>query len=162
MPVHEWDLAAIQDIADYGVDSILVEEFMTTDLFTVKKGDIPELSADIMDWHKIRYIPVENEKSELVGLISSRTLLRYFVHKYRNPHREEQNMEGLMIKNPFTISPHATVSEAMQIMIDNKIGCLPVVNKGHLVGIITEANFLNITASLMKHLQKRKEGKKKK
>ncbi len=162
IPVNEWDLASIHDIADYGLDSLLVEEFMTTDLFTVKKSDIPELSADIMDWHKIRYIPVENDKSELIGLISSRTLLRYFVQKYRNTHRKDQNIEELMIHNPFTISPQASVNEAMKIMIDNKIGCLPVVNKGHLVGIITEANFLNITSSLLKHLQKRKESKKRK
>jgi CBS domain-containing protein len=142
----------MKDIAEYEPSAILVEEFMTTDLFTVNKDDLPDLSADIMDWQRIRYIPVEDMKGSLIGLISSRMLLRHFLLEKRNGTDSKTLIEDLMIKNPITISPQATINEALEIMTTKQIGCLPVVNKGNLVGIITEANFLNITASLMKRL----------
>ncbi len=152
LPVHTWDLATMKDIAEYEPSAILVEEFMTTDLFTVNKDDLPDLSADIMDWQRIRYIPVEDMKGSLVGLISSRMLLRYFLLEKRNGADSKTLIEDLMIKNPITIAPQATINEALEIMTTKQIGCLPVVNKGNLVGIITESNFLNITASLIKRL----------
>jgi len=152
LPVHTWDLATMKDIAEYEPSAILVEEFMTTDLFTVNKDDLPDLSADIMDWQRIRYIPVEDMKGSLVGLISSRMLLRHFLLEKRNGTDSKTLIEDLMIKNPITISPQATINEALEIMTTKQIGCLPVVNKGNLVGIITESNFLNITASLIKRL----------
>jgi CBS domain-containing protein/gamma-glutamylcysteine synthetase len=153
-PVHEWDLASMDDIAEYEPSSMLVEEFMTTDLFTVNKDDLPDLSADMMDWQKIRYLPVEDVKGNLVGLISSRMLLRHFLSEHRQDTKNKQHIEDLMIKDPITIPPQATVSEALEIMMKNQVGCLPVVHKGNLVGIITEANFLNITSSLLKRLDR--------
>lgn len=152
LPVHKWDLASMDDIAEYEPSAMLVEEFMTTDLFTVNKDDLPDLSADMMDWQKIRYIPVEDVKGNLVGLISSRMLLRHFLLQHREGNKDKTRIEDLMIKNPTTIEPQATVSEALDIMTKNQIGCLPVVHKGNLVGIITESNFLNITSRLIKRL----------
>ncbi|MCG8374547.1 MAG: glutamate-cysteine ligase family protein, partial [Balneolales bacterium] len=61
-PVHKWGLAKLEDAEGWTPSKLLVEEFMTTDLFTVHKDDIPELVADMMDWQKIRYTPVEDEK----------------------------------------------------------------------------------------------------
>ena len=58
-----------------------------------------------------------------------------------------------MIKNPLTISPDATIIEAMSKMRDNKIGCLPVVKNGELIGIITEMDFLRISGRLIERLE---------
>ncbi|TAD98654.1 MAG: CBS domain-containing protein [Bacteroidetes bacterium] len=157
IPVHKWDLANLEDIADYEPDNLLVEEFMNTDLFTVNKDDLPELAGDIMDWQRIRYLPVEDEKGSLVGLISSRMLLRYYLKETRTGISEKLKVTDLMIHNPITVSPQATVTEAMNLMRNNMVGCLPVVSNGRLVGTITEANFLNITASLIRHLAHRRE-----
>jgi CBS domain-containing protein/gamma-glutamylcysteine synthetase len=151
IPVHQWSLASMDDIAEYEPSAMLVEEFMTTDLFTVNKDDLPDLSADMMEWQRIRYIPVEDIKGNLVGLISSRMLLRHFVLQQREGMKDVR-IEDLMISNPITIEPQATVSEALEIMTKKQIGCLPVVHKGNLVGIITESNFLNITSRLIKRL----------
>ena len=60
MPVHTWNLPDLNDLEDYRPSNLKVEEFMGTDLFTVQKDDILELVADIMEWRKIRYLPVEN------------------------------------------------------------------------------------------------------
>ncbi|MCU0390005.1 MAG: glutamate-cysteine ligase family protein [Thermoflexibacter sp.] len=153
LPVSQWKEAGVENIADYLPSSLLVEEFMTTDLFTVSKDDIPELAADMTDWRRIRYLPIENEKGVLIGLITNRNLLRHFRNRSMQA-TQNLRIEDLMIKDPITISPHATINEAIQVMMENRIGCLPVVNKGVLVGIITEADFLNITARLLKRMSK--------
>lgn len=155
-PVHQWKLASTDDIMIYNSENLLVEEFMTTDLFTVKKDDVPDFCGDMMDWQKIRYIPVEDSKGTLVGLVSSRILLRYYLNRSRNVLDDELRVEELMIKNPVVISPQATILEAMELMRKENIGCLPVVNKGNLVGILTESNFLAITQSLIRYIGRKK------
>ena len=160
LPIHKWETAEVHQTKDWEPYSLLVEEFMTTDIFTVHKDEIPELSADMMDWQNIRYIPIENDRGELIGLLTARRLLRYFTYLYKNEIRENQSIKDLMIVNPISIAPEATVIEAMEIMNTHKIGCLPVVTKNKLVGIITEGNFLDITSSLFKRLAaKRKKNR---
>jgi len=158
-PVHKWKLASIHDIADWEPASLLVEEFMTTDISTVSKDDIPELCADMMDWGKIRYIPIEDKNGELIGMITTRELLRHFNDLQINGkgYRKNVTLKDLMITDPITISPEATVVEAMEVMRKYNVGCLPVVMNKKLVGIITERNFLNITASLLKRFAARKK-----
>jgi len=58
-----------------------------------------------------------------------------------------------MIADPITIAPTATILEAVQTMRDQQIGCLPVVQNDELVGIITEMDFLGITARLIERLE---------
>jgi CBS domain-containing protein/gamma-glutamylcysteine synthetase len=148
-PVHLWEIANRHDSREWSAGSLLVEEFMTRDVFTVEKDDIPELVANIMDWKKIRFMPVEDKKGKLVGLISARMLLRYLLDKHDNQKHVPKTVSELMIKDPLTISPDRTVAEAMRIMKVNKVACLPVVQNNNLVGIISEGNFLNVTASLL-------------
>jgi len=159
LPVHQWKVASLNDIEHFEPSALLVEEFMTRDIFTVTKDDIAEFSADIMDWKKVNYIPVENQEGELIGLITIRTLLHYFLTKYRNRQKHDLDIEHIMVKNLQTVAPHDTVEQAMEVMETNMIGCLPVVHNRRLVGILTESNFLNVSSSLMKHWarQRRKE-----
>ncbi len=156
-PVHLWRLADIHDNNHWEPYSLLVEEFMTTDIFTVNIGEIPEFAADMMDWQNIRYIPIENEQGELVGLVTSRRLLRYFSNSYKNDSKDGKVVKDLMIEKPITIGPEATVIEAMEIMNRHQVTCLPVVTKNKLIGIITEGNFLDITSSLFRRLAAKKE-----
>ncbi len=154
-PVHEWELADVQDIIDWTPSSLLVEEFMSTDIFTVSKDDIPELSADMMDWQNISYLPIEDESGNFIGLITMQDLLRHFLGRCRSVEEGGQvTIESLMVRNPLTISPEATVIEAMDILSDDKISCLPVVNNQKLIGMITESDFIHITSSLLKRLDR--------
>jgi CBS domain-containing protein/gamma-glutamylcysteine synthetase len=148
-PVSQWKIATKDDSRAWSPDSLLVEEFMTRDVFTVEKDDIPELVANIMDWQKIRFVPVEDKKGKLVGLLSMRNMLRYLIDKNENKKRVPKTVSDLMIKEPITITPEKTVAEAMRIMKSRRAACLPVVKKNSLVGIISEGNFLNVTASLL-------------
>lgn len=152
-PVHEWEIPKREDFADYRPSKLRVEEFMETDLFTVQSDDIVELVADMMDWRKIRYTPVEDNKGKLKGLVSSRLLLRHFSrNRGINGAAKSKTVGDIMIKNPITVTPDTTIIQAMHTMRDNKIGCLPVVKGEELIGVITEMEFLRISGRLMESL----------
>lgn len=154
MPVHTWKETTVADLGDWHPSKLKVEEFMVTDLFTVQRDDLIELVAEIMNWRRIRYMPVENTKGELAGLVSSRMLLRHFARVNKLNEANLTTVKDLMIEKPITVSPETTVMEAMRIMQDKKIGCLPVVKGKELVGVITEMDFLRITSRLMERMDK--------
>jgi CBS domain-containing protein len=153
-PVHTWKETTVGDLENWHPTTIKVEEFMSTDLFTVQKDDLIELVAEIMDWRRIRYMPVEDNKGELIGLISSRMLLRHFARAQKTPIHEEVSVKDIMISKPVTVTPETSIMEAMNKMRNHRIGCLPVVKGKDLVGIITEMDFLRITSRLLERMEK--------
>lgn len=157
IPVHKWPMPNLEDLEEYRPSKLKVEEFMTTDLFTVQKDDIIDLVAALMDWRKIRYMPVEDSKGRLSGLITSRLLMRYFNQKNTENPDKSLMVKDIMIKNPIVVGPNSTIIEAMAIMRDNKIGCLPVVHDNELVGVITEMDFLRISSRLIERLENEKD-----
>lgn len=149
-PVHEWSLPDKEDLKIYRPSHLKVSEFMLTDLFTVQKDDIVELVADLMDWNTIRYTPVEDNKGNLVGLVTARLILRHFIKSKHS--KKTAVVSDIMIKEPITVSQDANILEAMKLMREHKIGCLPVVNGTELVGLISETEFLKITGSLLQRM----------
>lgn len=163
IPISQWSLATVNEIQNWEPSEMLVEEFMTTDVFTVSPDDIPEFAADILNWQRIRYLPVEDKDGKFCGLISSRMLLQHFANTNKDKKNKSKVINDLMLKEMIVVSPNQTLNDAMKLMRDKRIGCLPVEMNGDLVGIITEANFLNITASLLNRIaEKRKQRKKEK
>ncbi len=160
-PVHKWGLARVEDVDLWKPSSLIVEEFMTTDLFTARKDDLIEFAANLLDWRRIRYIPIEDDQKHLVGLLSMRMVLREYSKSVNEEGEYESHaIEDIMINNPITIHPEASIIEAMEIMQEQQIGCLPVVKNSRLVGIITEDNFLNISRRLIKALANENKEKK--
>lgn len=155
IPVHKWKLPKLDDGLKADHHTLLVEEFMDRDLFTVQPGDIVSLVAEIMDWQEVRYVAVENDKGDLVGLTTSRMLLRHFngTHRYDE---EPMPVKAIMSKKPITIAPESTIKEAMDKLQKYNIGCLPVVKGKRLIGIITANSFLNITKRLLAGSKKSK------
>ena len=149
-PVHTWELPNADMLLTYHPSRLKVEEFMQTDLFTVQREDIIEFVAEMMDWRKIRYMPVEDAQGKLVGLITSRLLLRHFAQCNRIAPKQQVLVKDIMIDKPKTIKPNETLLQALYSMRENKIGCLPVVNDDNeLIGVITEMDFLRISLRLI-------------
>jgi len=163
IPVHAWELPELSDLKEYRPSKLRVDEFMVADLFTVRREDIIEIVAGIMDWRKIRHLPVEDKKGNLVGLITSRLLLHYYSQRDSFNGGETTLVKDIMINNPITVQPGTTIVNAMRIMRDKKIGCLPVViengedkKEKKLVGIITVMDFLRISGSLIERMEREK------
>lgn len=156
LPVHLWKMPELSDLKQYQPSHLKVSEFMNTDLFTVQKDDIIELVAEMMDWRKIRYTPVEDKEGKLIGLVTLRIMLRHLLKMRNQPaglEVEPTTVKDIMNAHPLTIGPNATLLEAMNIMRHKKIGCLPVTQNGELIGIITEMDFLRISGRLIERLE---------
>jgi CBS domain-containing protein/gamma-glutamylcysteine synthetase len=152
-PVHQWKMPEVSDLKTYRPTKLFVDEFMSTDLLTAHKGDLIELVAELMNWRKVRYMPVEDSKGRLSGLITNRKLLRYFTNKSKLNGQEPTTVEEIMVKDPITIGPRSTIVQALKIMRKHKIGCLPVVQDDELIGVITEMDFLRISGRLIERLE---------
>ncbi len=146
-PVHLWKLAEIPPKSDWIDNYKTVEQFMATDLFTVRPEDVVDLAASLMHWRHVRHVPVEDDKGRLVGIISHRDLLELFALGKTNG-KPEIIVRDVMKMNPITISPDTSSIEALNLMREKNIGCLPVVKAEKLVGLITAYDFLTVSAKL--------------
>ena len=149
-PGHTWDLAKIEGAPGHWRDSYQTAgQFMSTDLFTVQAHDIVDLAANIMDWKHIRHLLVEDEAGRLVGLLSHRALVRLVARGTRSGVGEHPTVSALMVKNPLTIGPDMPTLEVMKLMRERRVSCLPVVEGEKLVGVITEADLIEVSSKLL-------------
>jgi CBS domain-containing membrane protein len=126
-----------------------VRDLMTERVFTLKSRDDLETLYDLMDSRRVRHVPILDNEGELVGLVTDRDLSRTALGAVEElPLSVERDIlrrrriRDIMVTEPDTIEPDAPLSEAAGMLLENKVGCLPVVEGLHLVGIITEADFV--------------------
>ncbi|HXV75010.1 MAG TPA: CBS domain-containing protein [Candidatus Polarisedimenticolaceae bacterium] len=148
-PVSEWETARIDEAGGWRRTYLKVEQYMTTDLFTVGEDESLELVANVMAWKRIRHIPVEDNRHRLIGLVSYRSLLSHFAKQGTRQADRHVAVSRLMKRDPITISPDQSILDAITTMRENKIAALPVVKDGRLLGIITERDFMNMAAELL-------------
>jgi CBS domain-containing protein/gamma-glutamyl:cysteine ligase YbdK (ATP-grasp superfamily) len=147
-PVGTWEPVDLEDAPDWRESYQTVGQFMTTDLFTVQPGDLVDFAASLMDWEHIRHVPVEDNQGKLVGLVSHRALLR-LVAEGKGSEFEPVAVSSIMRTDPLTVEPGTKTLEAIRLMQDRRVGCLPVVEDGKLVGIVTERDLVFVAAKLV-------------
>lgn len=144
--VEKWETAALAEDIDWIDNYRTVEQFMATDLFTVRPEDVVDLAASLMNWRHVRHVPVEDVKGHLVGIVSHRDLLELLV---TSKPENETVIRDVMKKDPITITPESSSLDALLLMREKNIGCLPVVKGGKLVGLITAHDFLEVSTRLL-------------
>jgi CBS domain-containing protein/gamma-glutamyl:cysteine ligase YbdK (ATP-grasp superfamily) len=147
--VHRWPVLEPGESEDWSQSYQTVGQFMATDLFTVRPDDLVDLAASVMTWRHIRHVPVEDVDGQLVGLVSHRALLKLLsrgAHDNKNP----VTVREIMTPAPITVSSTTPTLAALEIMRQNRVGCLPVLDEGRLVGIVTSFDFLDASAQLFK------------
>jgi CBS domain-containing protein/gamma-glutamylcysteine synthetase len=149
-PVAQWDPAKLEEAGGWQRNFLLVEQYMTTDLFTVSADESLDLVASLMEWERIRHIPVEDANHRLVGLVSYRSLLALMARGQLGDRGKHISVSEIMRKDPITVSPDASTLEAIGLMIHHGVGCLPVVKDDQLAGIITERDLMNVAAELLR------------
>ena len=125
-----------------------VKELMVEDVATLDINEELSLADDIMKLGRIRHMPVVDD-GVLAGIISQRDLYKAslasamgFGEKAKRDFLKSLKVKEIMITDVITISPEADIKEAGKIMLDKKIGCLPVVEGSKLAGLITETDIL--------------------
>lgn len=147
-PICDWGLADFCEQQDWRDSYLKVSQFMATDLFTVRPDDIVDFAATLMDWRHVRHVPVEGDDGELVGLVSHRALLR-LVATGRVGGEHKVTVNEIMTKNPVTVNSDATTVEAIRLMREAQVACLPVVDNGKLLGLITEHDLIVVSSHLL-------------
>ena len=129
--------------------SLRVRDLMTERVLSVSPGDTVDTIYDAMSERSIRHVAVIDEEGDLVGVVSHRDLLRYALIErsdlplfVQRALLKRTKAEEIMTTEVETAEPDLPLEEAAQIMFDNKFGCLPVVEGWHVVGILTESDFV--------------------
>lgn len=148
-PVHRWPVLEVSESDDWKQSYQTVGQFMTTDLFTVRPDDLVDLAASVMTWRHIRHVPVEDNEGRLVGLVSHRALLKLLTQGSQG-NEVAITVREIMTQEPLTVSSITPTLDALEIMRVNRVGCLPVLDDGRLVGIVTSYDFLDASARLFK------------
>ncbi|PUB15248.1 acetoin utilization AcuB family protein [Paenisporosarcina sp. OV554] len=124
---------------------MIVEQMMNTNILTLQPTHSIKDAINLLLENKIRHLPITNKKGHVVGVLSDRDI------KDATPSNLIDNqqhdiyatpIEEIMTKNPLIGHPLDFVEEVATIFYDQKIGCLPIVSSGKLVGIITETDLL--------------------
>ena len=116
-----------------------LQDIMRTDVRTIGRDESAEVAWARMREYRIRHLVV-TEGRNIVGVISERDLGGVRGASVRR----NQTVADLMTENPFTVEPSTTIREAANLMRGRSIGCLPVVEKKKVVGIITTADMLEL------------------
>jgi CBS domain-containing membrane protein len=133
-----------------------VHDLMSTDLVTLTEDETLGDAQRCMARGRIRHLPVVRD-GQLVGLVTHRDLLAASFSIFAEVDSSEQRrvfstvpVVELMHRDVVTVSPDLGASQAARILLENKYGCLPVVDEDdRLLGIVTEADFLRLTVRLL-------------
>ncbi|HEY6299698.1 MAG TPA: CBS domain-containing protein [Candidatus Binatus sp.] len=131
-----------------------VRDVMTGDPTTLKRNDKLTLADDIMRLGRVRHLPVlDDDGQSLAGIVTQRDLFRDALAQALGYGRHAQRkildtlaVKDVMATDVVTIKPDAPLVEAAKLLTERKIGCLPVVENGRLVGILTEGDFVALIA----------------
>ena len=133
----------------------MVADIMTPNPVTVSPRNAIRTAVNLMREGGFRRLPVV-DRGRLVGIITDSDLRRaanspFVVREkwYDNFILDHIEVGSCMTPNPMTTKPQTTIAEVARIMRDHKIGGLPVVADGQLVGIITETNLLDCLIKLL-------------
>jgi acetoin utilization protein AcuB len=134
---------------------MLVGRRMRTSLITVTKDATLAQARALLHSHRIRHLPVV-EGDRLLGILTDRDIRQASPSSAAgiSPDRTAAFLARIpvteaMVRDVRTVSPYTTVEEAARLMIEHKIGCLPVTEADRLVGIITETDILGVLVDVM-------------
>ncbi|MGC8873339.1 MAG: CBS and ACT domain-containing protein [Chloroflexia bacterium] len=135
---------------------MLVKERMSTHPITIEPDTSVTEALSFMRQNRVRRLPVVDRHGNLLGIVSEKDLL------YASPSPatslsvyeigyllSKLKVKEIMTREVITVCPDCPIEEAARIMVDHKIGGLPVVEDGRLVGIITETDLFKVFLEML-------------
>jgi CBS domain-containing membrane protein len=131
-----------------------VREIMMGSPVALKPDDTLKLANELISLGRIRHIPIV-ESGKLVGVISTRDLMGRAADRILNLKENSRSallksvlIKEIMQRRVVTVDPDTPIKEAAHLMADKKIGCLPVLSDGTLVGLVTTTDILRYVEGL--------------
>ena len=133
-------------------ENLKVNDIMTREVKTLGRNDTLDIARDVMVLGRIRHLPVLDD-GKVVGVVSQRDLFSAglvaalgYGSRTQTTLLKTVNVKEVMSEPPITVSPEVRVKKAARLMMEKKIGCLPVVEGETLVGLVTETDLLRLIA----------------
>lgn len=151
----------LENIMNYFKGKVVmkVKDLMSSPVFALRKTDTLHNVRELMQMQRIRHVPIVTNENVFVGLVTHRDLLSATVSHLADVDPETQReidagipILEIMRTDPVTIPPDERLDNAARLLLNHKYGCLPVVERDKLVGILTEADFLRLTIQLLEAL----------
>lgn len=137
---------------------LTVADIMTREPYTLGPDDSLASARQMMAEHHIRHIPILSTDSNLIGIVTQRDVLAASDSSVLN-RGADSGSEGYVALSSIMTAPAQTVVESASLrgtamhLQKNKLGCLPVLREGRLVGIITDSDFVAIAVHLMEQIE---------
>lgn len=136
---------------------IAVMNIMTTPVWTLQGGERLRRAFGLMESRGIRHVPVLRG-DRLIGILSDRDVRVYLpppvplagIGGYAAL-LDRVRVEEAMTSEPVSIGPYHAVTQAARLMLERRIGALPVVDEGKVIGIVTQTDVLWALANLLEH-----------
>jgi CBS domain-containing protein len=129
----------------------VVADLMSTELVTLGRNETLLVADELLKQKRVRHLPVLDDDGELSGIVTQRDLFRGALLRSLGygSRAEDMMLASLLVKDamtddPVTTTPSTPLADAARLMIDRGIGCLPVLDGGRLVGILTEGDFVRL------------------
>lgn len=133
-------------------ENLKVNDIMTREIKTLGRNDTLDIARDVMAFGRIRHLPVLDD-GKVVGVVSQRDLFSAglvaalgYGSRTQTTLLKTVSVKEVMSEPPITVSPEVRVTKAARLMMEKKIGCLPVVEGETLVGLVTETDLLRLIA----------------
>lgn len=144
------------DIREIGGSAVRVGEWMKTELILTSPSDSVRTAWGLLREHQIRHLPVVAD-GKLVGIITDRDIRLIFPSAITSRQQEQDpidalenvRVEEIMTKRVLTVTSEAPIADATRLLLERRIGGLPVVLGEHLVGIITKDDILVAFVEIM-------------
>jgi len=128
-----------------------VGDVMSAWVSTLGRNDKLSIAEDLMKQERIRHLPVIDEGGGLCGIITQRDMFRNALVRALGfgSRAEDQILNTIPVKEAMTdkvltTTPDTLLTQAAKLMMERKIGCLPVIDGGRLVGMLSEADFVKL------------------
>jgi acetoin utilization protein AcuB len=132
-----------------------LDKIMTARVVTVNMDDRLEVVKEIFDTMNFHHLLVVDEHKKLSGVLSDRDLLRAlspYVGSAAETARDlatlNKRVHQIMSRHPLTLRPHSSVAEAANLLLENRISCVPIVDGDFMpVGIVSWRDLLKALIS---------------
>lgn len=137
---------------------LTVAEIMTREPYTLGPDDTLATARQLLAEHHIRHIPIVSADGSLLGLVSQRDVLAAgdttVLNREGGSSRENYVALSSIMSSPVqSVDESASLRGTAMHLQKHKVGCVPVLSKGKLVGIITDSDFVAIAINLMEQLE---------
>lgn len=125
-------------------------DIMTKNVITISPSDSIDIAQKIFNEKKFRHLPIINKNKTLFGIVSERDILKQKLFNLENPNSQVTTIQNLPIRKTLTAFPLTPIRDIAKIMFDEKVGCVPILNKEDytIQGIVTRSDILKAVMNM--------------